>query len=150
MMAEPKQAPPGAHRPIPLTSKRAHKEGKVILLGDSGANYNLILRQNKKNACDFSVILAVRRGGSNQHFRIRRHNGNSHQHTNRIEKNVIYGYHIHYATERYQDIGMREDSYAEATSRYADLFGAVKCMIIDAKINLPPDPQMSLFKEGDW
>jgi hypothetical protein len=47
---------------------------------------------------------------------LRRHNGKSHEHTNQIEAGAFYDFHIHRATERYQELGMREDAYAEARS----------------------------------
>jgi hypothetical protein len=52
---------------------------------------------------------------------LRRHNGRSHEHTNQIEASTFYDFHIHMATERYQELGMREDAYAEATDRFGDM-----------------------------
>ena len=69
-----------------------------------------MLRQNKINRLDFSVILAVRVPQSNLLFRLRRYNGKSHEHTNHIEGDTFYDYHIHMATERYQEIGTRKDA----------------------------------------
>jgi hypothetical protein len=42
---------------------------------------------------------------------------------------------------------MREDSYSEATSRFADLDGAVRCMLDDCAFDVPPDLQPPLFPE---
>ncbi|MDZ7814842.1 MAG: DUF1828 domain-containing protein [Planctomycetota bacterium] len=39
---------------------------------------------------------------------MRRYNGKSHQHTNKIEGNTFFDFHIHQATERYQEFGERE------------------------------------------
>jgi len=33
------------------------------------------------------------------------------------------------ATERYQEIGNREDAYAEPTGRYSDICGALQCLL---------------------
>ena len=98
-----------------LRDKRGHKERELDFTGDAGSEFRLILRQSIVNALDFSVILAVHVPQSNQMFRLWRCNGKSHQHTNHIEGNTFYDFHIHMATERYQQIGSREDAYAEVT-----------------------------------
>lgn len=76
-------------------------------------------------------------------IRLRRYNGKSHEHTNKIESQKFGGYHIHQATERYQQSGTREDEYAEPTRRYSDLHGAFRCMIGDCKFIEPSNAQMS-------
>jgi hypothetical protein len=82
-------------------------------------------------------------------FRLRRYNGKSHQHTNGIENETFYNFHIHRATERYQDLGMREDTFAEATERYGDMEGAIRCMLSDCGFVPPDDGQGRLFGE-EW
>ena len=110
----------------------------------------MILRQSTVNALDFSVILAVRVPQSNQVFRIRRYNGRSHEHTNHIEGGSFSDFHIHIATERYQELGAREDAYAEPTDRYGTFQDALRCLIVDASFDAPPDPQRDFFEEdGD-
>ena len=52
------------------------------------------------------------------------------------------------ATERYQDLGAREDTYAEPTDRYADFHGALRCMNNDANIEFPPNRQGDLFEDA--
>ena len=49
------------------------------------------------------------------------------------------------ATERYQEIGAREDAYAEVTDRYSELSGALDCLSRDAAFDVPPDEQLSLL-----
>ena len=97
------------------------------------------------NALDFSAILAVHVPQSNRLFRLRRYNGKSHEHTNSIEGDTFYDYHIHIATERYQEIGAHEDAYAEITNRYDDLESARDCLFSDATFDVPPDPQLKLL-----
>ena len=89
--------------------------------------------------------MAVRVPQSNRLFRLRRNNGRSHEHTNSIEGDTFYDFHIHTATERYQDLGSREDAYAEATDRYSDYAGAVDCMLADAGFDIPFDNQPKLL-----
>ena len=97
------------------------------------------------NALDFSAILAVHVPHSTRLFRLRRYNGKSHEHTNSIERETFYDYHIHVATERYQEIGAHEDAYAETTDRYSDLESAVECLLGDAAFDVPRDAQMRLL-----
>ncbi|MCY4661719.1 MAG: hypothetical protein OXF93_18215 [Acidobacteria bacterium] len=82
---------------------------------------------------------------STQVFRLRRYNGRSHQHTNQIEDEVFYDFHIHFATERYQELGAREDAYALPTDRYTTLRGALDCLFEDANFSVPPKSQGELF-----
>jgi len=131
LLAEPKILPEDFFSRLKLKPKRGHKEYEFDLVGENESGFLLIFRQNEKNALDFSVILAFLPKGTNQQFRLRRYNGKSHEHTNQIEKNTFYGFHIHTATERYQQSGYREDAYAEPSDRYADFNGAIGCMIRD-------------------
>ena len=50
------------------------------------------------------------------------------------------------ATERYQDLGAKEEHYAEATDRYGDFNGAVGCMLKDCGFRIQPGSQMHLFE----
>lgn len=59
---------------------------------------------------------------------------------------TFYDFHIHIATERYQEIGTREDAYAEPTDRYGDFHSALQCLIDDTSLNVPPEAQRSLFE----
>jgi hypothetical protein len=54
---------------------------------------------------------------------------------------------IHTATERYQDLGMQEDAYAEPSDRFSDLNTAINCMLSDCGFVVPEDPQIKLFEE---
>lgn len=51
------------------------------------------------------------------------------------------------ATERYQELGTREDAYAERTGRFGDFHGALRCLIEDANLVVPPEAQGRLFEE---
>jgi hypothetical protein len=75
-----------------------------------------------------------------------RYNGKSHEHTNLIEGESLYDFHIHKATQRYQEIGAREDTFAEPTDRFADFQGAIKCLANDCGFQKPYDPQGKLFE----
>jgi hypothetical protein len=129
-------------------AKRGHKESELDIRGEDSGDFRLLLRQSLFNPLDFSIILAYRPPKSNQLFRLMRYNGKSHEHTNTIEHETFYNYHIHLATQRYQEVGAREDSYAKATDRYADFHQAIACMLADCQFELPPNLQGRLFDEG--
>ena len=147
MVNEQKSAPPDLMSMGQFKPKRRHKEKHVNVLGASQNAFRIILRQNEINRLDFSIILAVRLPQSNKFFRLRRYNGKSHEHTNHIEKETFFDHHIHFATERYQNSGAREDAYAERTSRYKDIYGALECLITDAHLVIPSGSQRMLLSD---
>ena len=91
------------------------------------------------------MILAIGHHTSNQIFKLRRYNGKGHFHTNRIEKESFYGFHIHQATEKYQDIGFKEEMYAVETKDYSDLHGAIKLMLKECNFVMPKEIAPELF-----
>jgi hypothetical protein len=145
LIAERKELPSDYQQLIQTKARRGHKESELDVVGAKGSEFRLILRQSSVNSFDFSVILAYRVPKSNVLFRLRRYNGKHGEHTNTLEGQTFYDYHVHMATERYQESGLREDTYAEPTDRYADFGGAVKCLIEDCKFVLPRGLQSSLF-----
>lgn len=145
LLREPKPLPQDYRIQVRLKDKRGHKEQELDVAGGNGSQFRLILRQSNFNALDFSVILAVCFPTTNLVFRLRRYNGKSHEHTNLIEGNLFYDFHIHIATERYQDFGTWEDAFAEQTDGYADYHGAVKRMLSDCGFVLPQEDQIPLL-----
>jgi len=145
LLAEPKPLAADYRKRLTIRPKRGHKECELDVEGANDSEFRLYLRQSNFNTLDFSVILAYRVPGSSQILRLRRYNGKSHEHTNTIEEQTFYDFHIHTATERYQDSGLREDTFAEVSDRYSDLHDAIDCMIHDCGFEAPPDPQTSLF-----
>ncbi len=145
LLTEPKRMPDNHRAKSQLRQKRGHKERELELTGDHGSRFLVILRQGDINSIDFSVILAVFPAGSNTAFRLRRYNGKSHEHTNHLEDETFYDFHIHTATERYQLAGNREDTFAEQTERFSDFNGAIRCLIDDCGFVLPVDAQGTLF-----
>ena len=147
LLAETKPLPVDYRERIQTRPKRGHKERELDITGAQGSEFRLILRQSLFNALDFSVILAYRPPGTNQLFRLRRYNGKSHEHTNVLEGQTFYDFHVHVATERYQESGLREDAFAEPTDRFADFQGAIRCLLTECGFEVPPDPQGKLFGE---
>ena len=146
LLKEIKPLPEDYRSKIQIRPKRGHKERELDVQGVNGSNFRLILRQSLINPIDFSVILTYRTPNSNQLFRLRRYNGKSHEHTNNIEEERFYDFHIHQATERYQEIGAREDTYAAASNRFSEFHQAIVCIIEDCAFEGPPNTQRSLFE----
>jgi hypothetical protein len=147
MIQEQKPLAEDFQNQLQLRDKRGHKERELGVQGADGNQFRLILRQSDFNPLDFSLILAFQPKNTNLLFRLRRYNGKSHEHTNHIEKNTFYDFHIHTATERYQDIGTREDAYAEPTDRFSDFHSALNCMFEDCGFDVPKDSQINCFEE---
>jgi hypothetical protein len=141
LVAEPKPTASLASL-LPQTVKGRHREARIDVVGSFGSVFRLIVRQAILDPDDFSVILGYERASSTAIFRLRRHNGSSHDHPNRLEATLVTGFHAHVATERYQAAGFKEDGYAEATNSYSDLPGAIRHMLSVA--NFEPPTQTSL------
>jgi len=125
--------------------KKGHKEFDLVINRPDNSAFKIIIRQSIENPLDFSAILGFIPPKKTDVFLLRRYNGKSHEHRNKIEKEpLFYDFHIHKATERYQIEGPREEYYAEITDRYADLYGAIECLVSDCKI-ITNDLQGNLF-----
>lgn len=145
LLAEPKPLPNDFRSRVQTRPKRGHRERELEVDGGNGSKFRLILRQSSLNPLDFSVILAWVPPQSTTSFRLCRYNGKSHEHTNTLESQKFYDFHIHRATERYQQSGLREDTFAEPTTRYQDFAGALRAMIQDCGFQLPANQQPDLF-----
>lgn len=144
LIKESKELPADFRNKLKMRPKRGHKESELDIRGVKGDEFRIILRQNLINQLDFSVILGFRPIKSNQIFRLCRYNG-KHFHTNKLEKDTFYQFHIHYATERYQENGFKEDAFASPTDRYSDILGAINCMFEDCAFQVAGDAQIGLF-----
>jgi hypothetical protein len=146
LVQEKKPLPEDYRAKIQMRAKTGHKERELDVKGEGGNEFRLILRQGTINPLDFSIILAYRPPNSNQLFRLRRYNGR-HRHTNLIEEKTFYDFHIHQSTARYQEIGAKEDAYAEPSDRFSDFNQALPCMLKDCGFQVPIEPQRRLFEE---
>jgi len=120
--------------------KRGHRESDIEVEGANGNSFRLITRQNNSNPHDFSIILAYPLPDKNKEFLLKRYNG-KHIHSNRIEGDQLHEFHIHIATERYQEIGANEESYAEMTNKYRDFNTALRFAFQDANFVRPESEQ---------
>jgi hypothetical protein len=146
LLSEAKPLPDDYRSRVQIRPKRGHRERELDVDGANGRKFRLILRQSSFNPLDFSVILAWVPPQSTTPFRLCRYNGKSHEHTNTLESQKFYDFHIHRATERYQQSGLREDTFAEPTTRYQDLAGALRAMIHDCGFQMPANHQPDLFE----
>lgn len=145
LIRERKEFPTNYESLFQTKAKRGHKEQELTSRKDDGSLFKIMLRQSRQNILDFSVILGYVPPNSTQIFRLRRYNGKSHEHTNKIEKEVFDDFHIHMATERYQQAGFKEDKYAQVTDAYSEIHGAMDCLIEDCNIVLPGSNQLRLL-----
>ena len=147
LMREPKPFPENYQSLFQAKPKRGHNEKEISIARGDGSQFKVILRQNQINAFDFSLILGYvpPKTSKTGMFKLRRYNGKSHPHTNTIEKQTFYDFHIHQATERYQRAGFHEDTYAEPYPGYANIQEALDCFIKDCNIVLPADNQLKLI-----
>jgi hypothetical protein len=145
LLAEAKPLPSDYRTRVQTKPKRGHRERELDVDGAQGNKFRIILRQSSINPLDFSAILSWLPPQSTTAFRLCRFNGKSHEHTNGIEGHTFYDFHIHRATERYQQLGAREDTFAEPTSIYQDFAGALRCLIADCGFQLPTGDQSELF-----
>ena len=148
LIRETKPLPPDWRTRVSLKQKRGHRERELDVTGEGGSEFRMILRQAVLNPLDFSVILVLLVPKTNQVFRLLRCNGKSHEHTNRIEGESFYDFHIHRGTERYQKEGYPEDGYAEITDRYSNFDGALETLIAEGGLVRPSTPQIEMDFSG--
>lgn len=141
LIAERKSVPADFRSRLVTRPKRGHREAMANVTGADGSRFVVIVRESDFNPFDFSVILGVIVPRSEVVFRLRRYNGRSHVHTNLIERTSFRDFHVHIATERYQQLGRDEESYAEQTSRFQSVQAALDCLFADCTFEFPDDPQ---------
>ena len=146
LLAEAKPLPDDYQARLQLRQRSGHERAELDVRTPSGNRFRILLRQNMRNALDFPAIIAHAPSNSSLFFRLRRYNGRSHEHTNRLEGTTFYDFHIHMATERYQALGGKEESFAEPSDRFADLRGALACLLDDCRFRRPDTPQLSLLE----
>lgn len=137
-------------------SNMAFAQRDMVITGVAGNDFKLVLRLNRQSPFDFSIILIYIDNDGTEYI-LRRHNGaHPSRHTNRWEK--LHGipdyelpvcYHIHLATERYQQAGLKIDGFAERTVRYQDYQGALLTLFDDGGFVIPDSrgSQMALLGE---
>ena len=138
-------------RPRPKSNYQ-HAQRDLEVEGEAGNRFRIIIRKNAINLLDFSIILTFKDKDGSE-FVLRRYNGkHPSQHTNRLEKargepnnSFRNTFHIHKASQRYQEEGLPIDGYAEVTTEYASFETALQAFVQSNGIVLPGDDEPALF-----
>lgn len=158
LVAEKKLLPKNWQNQFSLKEKMGFQYGErsIEISGEAGNMFRVIMRRNRINTFDFSIIIMFR-DKDGKECRLVRYNGkHPSPHTNKWEKeqglpNYKFGpaFHIHRATERYQEAGYMIDGFAEPTTSYHDFYSALDCFLKDNNLQGPKSPQLGLFKGGE-
>ena len=159
LITETKLLPDNWQNQFKLKEKRnfQHKQRSIEIPGKAGNLFRVILRQNRVNIFDFSIILMFR-DKDGKEYRLIRYNGkHPSPHTNNWEKrqgllDCKFGptFHIHRATERYQEAGYKEiDGFAEETTSYHDFHSALNRFLEDNNFQGDKSPQLDFFKGSE-
>jgi hypothetical protein len=137
LIGEAKNIPDGLCIPVKAMSERnGHWRKGYEIECDSGNCFVVKIRLSSVNPMDFSAILGYRLPGLYTIFRLRRYNGR-HYHSNTLENERFYDFHVHTATERYQRPGFHEDTFAEKTNRFYNLESAIQCLVNECGFRSP-------------
>ncbi len=141
LIQTPKVLPVNYGRLLRFRAKPAseqHEEAQLDVKLDSGDVFRLMIRKNLINPLDFSVILGYIPKERLNVLRLRRYNG-VHEHSNRIESVRFRGFHVHYATQRYQESGWDMDHYAEPTDKYITADEALEVLFSECNFTKPDE-----------
>ena len=130
LIQEPKPIPDGLSPLGKMSEFNKHRRKSIRFSSESGKEFVVAIRQATMNVMGFSVILGYELPDIHRVFRLRRYNG-KHVHTNPLENETFDCVHVHTATERYQELGFREDQFAIPDSRYYSLETAIECLLSD-------------------
>jgi hypothetical protein len=133
-----------------------HLQRELEVQGMNGNAFRIVLRQSSVNPLDFSIILMFRDKDGTE-FRLCRYNGkHPSEHTNRLEKakggkNAGFRsqFHIHMATERYQQEDFEIDSYAEVTDKYSSFDSALTEFLSSNGFQTPSEDLPLFDRQGD-
>ena len=123
-----------------------HLQRDLEVRGVNDNTFRIVLRQSGLNTLDFSIILEFRAQDGNE-FRLCRYNGrHPSAHTNKLEKaegkegaRFRNQFHLHMATERYQQQGLDIDGYAEVTREYSSFETALQVFLEDNGFVMPQE-----------
>ena len=124
-------------RPVKKASMQ-YSQSELTVTGELGSEFKVIVRKNLIDPLDFSVILVYLPREEGKGFILRRYNG-KHFHKNHLEGNELHDFHVHMATERYQQAGLKAEGYAEVSDGYASVQQATECLFRDANFQRGSD-----------
>jgi hypothetical protein len=141
LIQTPKPLPPNYRRLLRFKNKpysERHEEAQFEIEAGEKGTFRIMIRKNLINPFDFSVILGYIPKERLNLLRLRRYNG-IHEHTNRLEGARFRDFHIHYATQRYQEAGCDIDDYAEHTNKYGTVDEALEVYFNECNFIRPED-----------
>ena len=131
-----------------LKSGFQHEQRELTVKGINEHTFSIVLRKNKIDFLDFSIILRYREDTTNIWYNLARYNG-KHTHTNIIEKNTFHDFHAHYATQRYQEAGLRIEAFAKINNSYKTFKEAIDAFIKDFNFQVElPESATTLIEFG--
>ena len=142
----PKDLPSNYQHALSLRSfpEKSQRRAELHVTVDAETQFVVKLRQVVLDTTDFSAIFGYCIPHSNRVFHLRRYNGR-HKYENKLEHNLFLSYHIHQATERYQNVdGADVEAFAEPTDKYADINGALELMLQECNFIKPSGSQLNL------
>lgn len=124
---------PGARGRVLKKSDRINYQVESL---DGQLYFELYTRQNLIDPDAYSCGLVYYPRRSEKGITLTRYNGSNHVHHNPLEGDdrIVNQCHIHRATERYMEVDAKCDKFAETTSRYTTLSGALECLLADCNI----------------
>jgi len=127
--------------------EKLHMQTSITFARSNGTDKWLIyLRSSTKKPLDFSCGIEFISARMQAKLTIRRYNGKSHEHTNKLENmDPFYDFHIHQATERYQRSHHDDDTFAMPTNLYVDFPGAFKTLLSECHVVVTADKQENVF-----
>jgi len=113
--------------------KHLRRDYRVASL-DGEHQFTLFARQSIKIANSFSAGL-LWKSKTGEEVILLRCNGSDHEHPNRLERTrLVDQFHVHEATERYISSGKKSEGFAQATTAYRSLDGALHHLLQLANI----------------
>jgi len=125
-----------------------HEQRELTIQGENGHTFAIILRKNRLDFLDFSIILRYQDNNTGIWYNLVRYNG-KHSHTNRIEGNTFHDFHAHYATQKYQEVGLRIEGFAKVIKTYTTFDEAIDAFIKDFNFQIElPESATTLKRFG--
>ena len=133
LTARPKQLPIRWRTRLNLRQRNgdAHRR-RDLPLGNDAESFVIKCRQSAINPLDFSIVLVYLDKAKNLYRLLRCNGKHPSQHTNRWERQQgqnghTFGpcFHIHQATQRYQEADLEIDGFAQPTEAYSDYDSAL-------------------------
>jgi len=150
LFAEEKILPKGYPKKMKTKVKSGlqHEQRELITQGEEGHTFKIILRKNRIDFLDFSIILRYRDDKTGIWYNLARYNG-KHFHTNTLEGDSFHDFHTHIATQRYQEAGLRIETYAKVTKTYKTFTEAINAFLKDFNFHVElPESTTTLEKFG--